>query len=127
MNLAEALGVVTWRDQRLVSQKDIVEASKAEALQELWCWSADLDAFWDDEQDPRWRLLVSIAQSIGLSAEQLFPCDQLEDKPEESAGIAFGHSVDTMASLPALDAMLTQPQLKQQAWQALCQHFLTHA
>lgn len=128
MNLAEALGVVVWRDQRLASQEsETMEVISSQPLQELWCWSVDLDTFWDDEQDPRWRLLLSIAQSLGLSAEQLFPCDQLEDKPTDSAGIAFGESMTYMVSLPALNELLTQPQLKRQAWQTLCQHFLTHA
>lgn len=128
MKLAEALGVVVWRDQRLASQEsETMEVISSQPLQELWCWSVDLDTFWDDEQDPRWRLLLSIAQSLGLSAEQLFPCDQLEDKPTDSAGIAFGESMTYMVSLPALNELLTQPQLKKQAWLTLCQHFLTHA
>lgn len=128
MNLAEALGVVVWRDQRLASQEsETMEVISSQPLQELWCWSVDLDTFWDDEQDPRWRLLLSIAQSLGLSAEQLFPCDQLEDKPTDSAGIAFGESMTYMINLPALNELLTQPQLKKQAWQTLCQYFLTHA
>lgn len=128
MNLAEALGVVVWRDQRLASQEsETMEVISSQPLQELWCWSVDLDTFWDDEQDPRWRLLLSIAQSLGLSAEQLFPCDQIEDKPTDSAGIAFGQSFASMICLPALEELLTKPQLKKQAWLTLCQHFLTHA
>lgn len=128
MNLAEALGVVVWRDQRLANQDgETAEVISSQPLQELWCWSLDLESFWDDEQDPRWRLLVSVAHSLGLSAEQLFPCDQVEDKPSESAGIAFGESIISMVSLPALDELLTQPQLKKQVWHKLCQHFLTHA
>ncbi len=119
---------MVWRDQRLASQEsETMEVISSQPLQELWCWSVDLDTFWDDEQDPRWRLLLSIAQSLGLSAEQLFPCDQLEDKPTDSAGIAFGESMTYMVSLPALNELLTQPQLKRQAWQTLCQYFLTHA
>jgi hypothetical protein len=128
VKLAEALGVVAWRDQRLASHdSDLSELRSSQPLQELWCWSFDLDVFWEDDQDPRWRLLVSIAQSLGLSVEQLFPCDQLEDKPEDSAGIAFGQSVASMVSLPALDELLSQPQLKKQVWHSLCRHFLSHA
>ena len=127
MNLAEAFGVVYWRDQRLGDQNaEHSEIMSHQPLNELWCWSFDLEAFWDDDQDPRWRLLLSIAQSLHLSAEQLFPCDQVGDMPEESAGIAFGQSVATMVSVPALDELLAQPQLKKQAWQTLCQYFMSH-
>jgi hypothetical protein len=128
VNLAGALGVVAWRDQRLASQgSELSEVRSSQPLQELWCWSVDLDTFWDDEDDPRWRLLVSIAQSLGLSAEQLFPCDQVEDKPTESAGIAFGESITSMVCLPTLNELIMQPQLKKRVWQSLCQHFLNHA
>lgn len=126
MTLANALGVVAWRDQRLANHHQLSEQRVSQPLEELWCWSLDLDAFWDDEHDPRWCLLVAIAQSLGFSAEQLFPCDQWEDKPAESLGIAFGQPVESMVSLPALDDVLAQPQLKKQVWWVLCQHFLAH-
>lgn len=127
MNLAEALGIVDWQDQRLERQDaDNTEGLNQHSLSELWVWSVDLDTFWDDEQDPRWRLLLNLVQALGFSPDQLLPCDLPEDKPEEAWGLAFGSSTGNMVSLPALNDLLTQPALKKQAWRSLCQQFLVH-
>lgn len=126
MNLAEALGIVAWQDQRLMREGNSVQNSVESLPEELWCWSPDLESFWDDEQDPHWRLLLNLVQALGFSPEQLLPCDLPEDKPEEAWGLAFGSSTGNMVSLPALNDLLTQPALKKQAWRSLCQQFLVH-
>ncbi len=127
MNLAEALGIVDWQDQRLERQDaEHSEVANQQSLSELWVWSVDLDTFWDDDQDPRWRLLLNMVQALGFSADHLLPCDQPEDKPEDAWGIAFGRSAANMVSLPALNDLLTQPALKKQTWQTLCQQLLVH-
>lgn len=123
MNLAQAIGVTFWRDSRQITDSQPMEPVKWANLEELWCWSENLDSFWDDEQDLRWCLLVSIAQSIGVKADQLFPCDQAEDKPIDSAGLSFGQVNEGMLELPSLHEMIEHPLLKKQAWHLLCHHF----
>jgi len=127
VNLAEALGVVSWRDLRISVDSVQTEALANRYPNELWCWSADLESFWDDDQDPRWHLLMAMMHALRISSDHVFPCDHPDDKPAGTQGIAFGEVVDAIVSLPSLNDLLIHPSLKKQAWQILCQQFLSHA
>lgn len=126
MNLAEALGVISWRDIRCESVQidechELPEAMFA-AQDELWCWDAELSSFWDDEADSRWLLLIAIVRALGYSQETLLPLDAIEDAPKGAKVLAFGLQEQQTVHLPTLSKMLTDARLKKQVWQALCTH-----
>lgn len=126
MNLANALGVTYWQDNRIADEAIAASDPVGLAMSlpaELACAAAELDHFWQDDADPRWQLLLSITHILGYQPEQLMPLDidDLVDYPEPS--LAFGFTAGQAVVLPDLTDMLHQPLLKKQAWHALCQVF----
>lgn len=125
MNLAEAIGVMSWRDIRHEAQQLDVndEPCSVEIADqdEVWCWDAELASFWDDDSDGRWVLLVAIIRAMGHNQEMLFPLDSLDEAPKGAKVLVFGGANQQMA-LPALSNILLDGRLKKQVWHALCVH-----
>jgi hypothetical protein len=121
VNLAEVMGIVAW--QRLDAlRSDQITPTINISTSEVWCLAQDLDVFWQDEQDERWRLLVAIVQALNLTVDALLPLDNADDYVGEGLMLSFGVAHDAALNLPSLEAMLRQPLLKRQAWQTCCQY-----
>ena len=120
MNLAEAIGIVAWQrlDAAVLTQ---VAPTSIVSAGEVWCLAQDLDVFWQDEQDERWRLLVAIIDALRVDVDALLPLDNADDYVGEGLMLSFGIAHDAALNLPSLEAMLRQPLLKRQAWQTCCQ------
>lgn len=125
MKLADALGIVAWKDRRqLLSTDHINESVTLVWPSLLMCAAVNLMDFWGIDQDPRWQLLLSIGRSLGYDAQTLLPLTSETQLTEAEISITFGLEVAQAIRLPCLTQMLHQPELKKQAWQQLCTHLI---
>jgi hypothetical protein len=120
VNLADALGIVSWLkidgDSALVEPESV---SSSGGYAEYWCMADGLEHFWEDESDARWHLLLAVLKSVGHDLDSVMPLDSADDYAG-GAVLSFGIVSDFAICLPSLDDMLNDGGLKRQAWQTLC-------
>jgi hypothetical protein len=120
VNLADALGIVSWLkidgDSALVEPESV---SSSGGHAEYWCMADGLEHFWEDESDARWHLLLAVLKSVGHDLDSVMPLDSADDYAG-GAVLSFGIVSDFAICLPSLDDMLNDGGLKRQAWQTLC-------
>jgi hypothetical protein len=120
VNLADALGVVSW----LKTGSEAMTAPSADdasttGCTEFWCMADGLEHFWEDEGDARWHLLLAVLKSVGHDLDSVMPLDSADDYAG-GAVLSFGIVSDFAICLPSLDEMLNDGASKKQAWQTIC-------
>ena len=120
MNLKEGLGIVDWQSRfgtaQNIDQGTVDVPFVSNAGRDIWCVGEELMDCWASEEDPRWHLLINMAQAVGVAIDRLQPAE-IED-------VSVGEPLwlfDGGAALPRLQTMLASADQKRVAWQWLCQ------
>jgi len=120
VNLKEGLGIVDW--QSIYSNTQNLDKGTEEVPfistvgRDILCVGEELMDCWASDDDPRWQLLMNMAQAVGVSVDRLQPAE-IED-------VSVGEPLwlfDGVTGLPHLQTMLVSADQKRIAWQWLCQ------
>lgn len=130
MNLADALGVIVWHQvgQGSVSDQDAsLMVEQVLPSQDVYCVASELEEFWQDSEDARWRLLTAVLQAFQLTLDDVMPLTGVDEFDGSGILLVFGQPCEIGVSLPDLMGMLHQPIMKQQAWYTWCDYLKSKA